>query len=267
MGDSVGIGGVAYVPVLLVFRIDLKTADKPMKTLEIPLHYTHDFVGGLLPPRSRVLEVGCGGGELAARLQQDGHHVLAIDISEEAVEKARSLGVAAQLQDFVEFAPAESFDAILFTRSLHHIAPLERAAALAFELLKPEGTLVVEDFDYEAMDPPTVEWLYRLAEILGAAGLMRPFTEQKGQDRLEDWIEGHRHDPPLHTGRRMWSVLAERFPSLQRHTCCYLFRYFCQDLVENASRDEVASRIFDWEASLVERGQIRAIGLRLLARR
>jgi len=240
-----------------------------MKAFDVPLRYTHDFVRSSLLPRSRVLEVGCGRGELAARLQQDGHQVLAIDISEQAVAEARSRGVAARLQDFVEFAPHESFDAILFTRSLHHVAPLERAAALAFELLRPGGTLVVEDFDYEAMDPPTVEWLYRLAEILGAAGLMRPweFTEQKGQDRLERWLDEHRHDRPLHTGCRMWSVLAERFPSLQRHTCCYLFRYFCQDLVENASRDEVASRIFDWEASLVERREIRAIGLRLLAQR
>ena len=42
--------------------------------------YTYDFVKRFLPgDRCRILEVGCGSGELAAALSRDGHTVIAID--------------------------------------------------------------------------------------------------------------------------------------------------------------------------------------------
>jgi len=84
-----------------------------MDPTEIALRRTYDFVRGNLRPHSRILEVGCGKGELAQRLQQDRHQLLALDVSEEAVRQARDRGVAAQRCDFVDFPASESFDAVL----------------------------------------------------------------------------------------------------------------------------------------------------------
>src|SRR5258708_5970506 len=102
---------------------------------ELSLQHTYDFITNHLPRKGRILEVGCGRGDLAAKLSQQGFSVLAIDISDEAIKESVSKGVQAQCVDFLKFPANESFDAILFTSSLHHIFPIEKAVAHAYELL------------------------------------------------------------------------------------------------------------------------------------
>lgn len=97
----------------------------------------------------RILEVGCGSGALAARLQADGHTVVALDTSEEAVHKAQQRGVDAYQAEWPDFN-ADEFDVVLFTRSLHHIHALDAAVQRAAELLIPGGLIVLEEFDFEA---------------------------------------------------------------------------------------------------------------------
>ena len=55
----------------------------------------------LPPPPRRVLEVGPGRADLAARLQALGYAVTAVDPDPAAVELARQAGVAAVQADFV----------------------------------------------------------------------------------------------------------------------------------------------------------------------
>src|SRR5215467_2333443 len=58
---------------------------------------TYDFIQQELPVHAhRVLEVGCGSGELAARLLHDGVSVVAIDSDRDCVAAARQLGVDAR---------------------------------------------------------------------------------------------------------------------------------------------------------------------------
>ena len=45
---------------------------------------------GWIKPGSKVLDIGCGGGELSAWLAEQGHTVLGVDYSQAAIEKARS---------------------------------------------------------------------------------------------------------------------------------------------------------------------------------
>ncbi len=98
-----------------------------MDPSEIALRATYDFVRGNLRPHSRILEIGCGNGALAARLQQDRHQVVAIDLSKEAVRQARDRGVAAQCCDFVEFPRSEPLDSLVFPRAPHHHNPFDTA--------------------------------------------------------------------------------------------------------------------------------------------
>ncbi|MGY5875307.1 MAG: methyltransferase domain-containing protein [Candidatus Thorarchaeota archaeon] len=48
---------------------------------------------GIAKVKGKVLDVGCGAGRVALFLQQKGHEVVGIDISEEALEVARERGV------------------------------------------------------------------------------------------------------------------------------------------------------------------------------
>jgi len=239
-----------------------------MDATEIALRNTYDFVRGNLRPHSRILEVGCGKGELAQRLQQDRHQLLALDVSEEAVRQARDRGVAAQRCDFVDFPASESFDAVLFARSLHHIHPLETAVGRAFELLKPGGVLLADEFDHEAMDHDTARWLYSLSETLRLAAMAQPndFPGLGEREPLEHWLEEHAQEP-LHTGQQMTAAVAALFPSVGRADCCYLFRYFCRDLRNSPTGYEIASKILDLETSLIGQNRIKAIGIRLAAAR
>jgi SAM-dependent methyltransferase len=110
------------------------------------------FVSGALPaPPARVIEVGAGSGELAAALAERGYDVLAID---PASDGPPVLPVALHELD----APAASFDAAVAVVSLHHVEPLDESCRRLAELLRPRGTLVVDEFDVERYDERAARW-------------------------------------------------------------------------------------------------------------
>jgi SAM-dependent methyltransferase len=102
--------------------------------MEFEVRFTSDFIKRSLPTGARcILEVGCGSGELAASLLQTGLAVVAIDTDGDFVGAARRLGVDARVATWPDFEEGQ-FDAILFTRSLHHIHPLEKAVRQALAI-------------------------------------------------------------------------------------------------------------------------------------
>jgi SAM-dependent methyltransferase len=82
-----------------------------------------------LAPR-RVVEVGCGPGEFAARLQAQGIEVAALDQSEQMVELARTHGVDARVGVVQELPFADgSFDAAVANFMLYHVTDVDGALA------------------------------------------------------------------------------------------------------------------------------------------
>src|SRR5688500_2513925 len=74
-----------------------------------------EFVFAVLPPTpARVLEVGCGSGDLARELSAAGYDVLAID--PEAPE-----GPIFRRSTIEELDERSPFDAVVASRSLHHV--------------------------------------------------------------------------------------------------------------------------------------------------
>src|SRR5687768_4192415 len=90
------------------------------------------FVLRHLPPAATVLEVGAGDGRLAARLLARGFSMKAVDVDEEAVAGSVARGIDAVRMDY--FDVRGRFDALLFTRSFHHLWPLDAAVAHAATL-------------------------------------------------------------------------------------------------------------------------------------
>jgi len=92
----------------------------------------------------RVLEVGCGRGELAARIGAElGMDVVAVDQSERMVDLTRELGVEASVADVEELPFAsDSFDCAVAAWMLYHVADLDRGLGELVRVLRPGGTLV-----------------------------------------------------------------------------------------------------------------------------
>jgi SAM-dependent methyltransferase len=115
------------------------------------------------PPPARVLEIGCGRGDLAHELAGAGHDVTAID--PEAPEGLLFRRVT--LEDFVEPGP---FDAVVASRSLHHVPDLATAVDRIAALLRAGGVLVLNEFAKDRLEGPTAEWYYERRLALAAAG-------------------------------------------------------------------------------------------------
>jgi SAM-dependent methyltransferase len=92
----------------------------------------------------RVVEVGCGFGELAEWIAHDvGCDVVATDQSERMVELSRERGLDARVADVQDlpFTDGE-FDAAVAAWMLYHVPDLDRALAELRRVLRPGGTLV-----------------------------------------------------------------------------------------------------------------------------
>ena len=110
---------------------------------------------------ARVLEVGCGPGELAARIGGElGAEVVAVDISPRMVELARARGVDARVGD-VQALPFEdaSFDCAVAAWMLYHVPDVERALSELARVLRRGGRLVAVT-NYS-------DHLHELRELLG----------------------------------------------------------------------------------------------------
>jgi SAM-dependent methyltransferase len=141
----------------------------------------------------RILEVGCGWGELAEWLAREtGAEVVATDLSPRMIELARARGVDAQLADVQElpFADGE-FDVAVAAWMLYHVPDLERAITELARVLRPGGRLIaVTNSRFHLME---------LRELVGSGPSTLSFARETGEQllsphfahiRRED-IDGH----------------------------------------------------------------------------
>jgi hypothetical protein len=157
---------------------------------------------------------------------------------------------------------------VLFTRSLHHMAPLEGALDRAAALLKPGGLLIAEEFAYDRVNLPTARWYYDLLSVLTAAGLIEAADEVPDEGNpLGLWRKEHAHDPPLHTGHAMLAAARERFDLGPAEEAPYLYRTFCARLGDEERSVRVAKRIFELESRLLRERDITAAGIRIVGRK
>ena len=235
--------------------------DLPFETL-----FTHDYVQRSLPAGCRrVLEIGAGRGELAARLMGDGLAVVALDIDPGVVAIARDLGVDARVTHWPEPLD-EQFEAVLFTRSLHHIHPLAESVDAAIACLVPRGRVVVEDFAFEAVDRRTIAWFTGAVRLLRESGLLPGYNELLNDllatdGSLAAWEKHHDHD--LHRAAAMEAELRRALTDVTIEAAPYLFRYLGAAMANAPERDGLVRALAEQETKLIADGVITALGWRL----
>ena len=138
----------------------------PTRPWNINIHYD-ELLAALAPRGSRVLDVGCGDGFLAARLADQGCHVTAVDIDAPVLERARHRWAGYPVDwvqaDVLSHAfEARSFDVVLSNATLHHLPDEVQALHTLGELVSPGGRLGVVGFARSGpRDWPMTAVLYR----------------------------------------------------------------------------------------------------------
>jgi len=244
--------------------------------LDLRTNYSFLFISSSIDKSQKILEVGCGDGELAERLASAGHFVTALDPSLEDADRVSKLGVHYIERDLENF-DGGPFDAVIFNASLHHVSPLDVALKHTDSLLGPEGLLILDEADLVAPDEQTAAWFYDHIDRLLDERLI---TEMHEHDHAEDqergersdppllrWQKDHQHDPPLHTGDQMLLEVERRFALLRTSRGPYLFRYVAQ-LIEQTDRGlgEVQNMLKE-ETELIASAKLKSVGLRVVARK
>jgi SAM-dependent methyltransferase len=105
------------------------------------------LVLGLVPPGSRVLDIGCSTGALSAAMQKQGCDVTGLDISASDLARAtarvrRVVQADIEVEDLVDLFPGETFDVVVAADVLEHLRDPDRVLQMARAVLAPSGFVV-----------------------------------------------------------------------------------------------------------------------------
>jgi trans-aconitate methyltransferase len=182
--------------------------------------YGEDVIELLNPQHGeRILDVGCGTGDLARQIRESGAEVIGIDSSSEMVHAAKkkypSLHFEVQSAENIHFK--DPFDAVFSNATLHWVPDAEKTVQSIYQSLKPNGRFIAEfggkgnvsiiiealkdrllHYGFYEQANKTVWYFPSLSEytslleangfrVVFAAHFDRP-TELKDQNGIQDWL-------------------------------------------------------------------------------
>jgi SAM-dependent methyltransferase len=191
-----------------------------------------EFVRAELPgPPARVLEVGCGDGELARALDAADYDILAID----PVAPEGGIFRRTTIEELQDPGP---FDAVVASRSLHHVDDLDLVLA---KIARLAPLFVLDEFAWDRLDEATGRW----------------YDEQRRRSPdppppSSEWRSRHAH---LHRFEALRAGLARHFAERMFAFVPYLHRYLHVPELEPR------------EAELIAAGDIQALAFRFVGLR
>ncbi|MCX7046147.1 MAG: class I SAM-dependent methyltransferase [Candidatus Sumerlaeota bacterium] len=116
-------------------------------------------------PSGRVMDVGCSLGVLAGQMAQAGYDVLASDISEYAVARARELLGAdrvflGRIEALSQNLPEQSLDAVTLMDVIEHFDDLVSPLRAINRLLKSQGVLMIRTPCLSSLFFKLADWMY-----------------------------------------------------------------------------------------------------------
>ncbi len=112
--------------------------------------FVHEMAGGALEwlaaqPGERILDIGCGDGQLTQRIAASGASVVGIDSSSAMVTAARSRGVKADKGPAEKLPyPDHTFEAVFSNAALHWVRGQDEMLSEVHRVLRPGGRFVAE---------------------------------------------------------------------------------------------------------------------------
>lgn len=221
-------------------------------------HPARDWLTAWAPrymPGDRVnaLVLGCGEGWLERALARHTWvgHIDACDFAAEAVARARAVAPAKidyRVLDLNRDAIGGSYDVVIAHSVLHHVENLEHAYAQIERALKPEGTLLINEyvgpnrFQYGDDIHAMINGLLRaLPPHLRRGALAGRTYEEKARPTVEEMI----HNDPSEAVRSedLMPLLRERFDVVeQRDLGGTLMQHLLYDIVLNFRFEDPVAR-------------------------
>src|ERR1700722_14761386 len=131
--------------------------------------FGRDLLAQLAPqPGERILDVGCGTGQLTGEISRSGAQVVGIDSATSMIEQAKQNFPDVRFEQFdVTAMPyREEFDAVFSNAALHWVRDTAAAANGISRALKPGGRFVAE-FGGRGNIDALLEAVYPALESLG----------------------------------------------------------------------------------------------------
>jgi ubiquinone/menaquinone biosynthesis C-methylase UbiE len=133
-----------------------------------------------MPPPAKVLDFGCGAGNLATCLYVHGYQVTACDIAEKMIAEARQTFIATSIEWVnlstewrrLPFAD-NAFDGVIASSVFEYLDDLDLAFGELARVLRPGGVLVFSVPDMEHRERKFEQWIKRLATGRWIHGLAR----------------------------------------------------------------------------------------------
>jgi ubiquinone/menaquinone biosynthesis C-methylase UbiE len=175
-----------------------------------PLRYRQMYIERMieqqrLPRGARILDVGCGPGELLLRLRQDGYDALGVDISQAMVDKASHLLRSRGFADGAERVsvgdieglrfPDGSFDAVIAAGVIEYQTEDSRALHEMARVLKPGGCLIVNvsSKSYMVLIVEAYRWMKKQRVTRRLLSFLKKHVLRKGE--LRDLPDRRTHSP------------------------------------------------------------------------
>ena len=147
------------------WRSGLKAGKEARGNLQTNLEFLKDT--NLLQPNHRILEVGCGIGNIVFELTEQGYDIIGRDISREAIAYGRKkypdIKIEVQPAEELKFE-TESFDIVLSFDLFEHVVRIDRHISEVFRVLRPGGYYMLQtpnkysNIIFETLKSRTLQW-------------------------------------------------------------------------------------------------------------